>query len=211
VSGVSATGTNYAQGALMYCGTFPMPTNGVGNFTNEPAFMDIASGDFHLRSNSPCVNTGTNYSGLNSLDLDGRPRLIGARVDLGAYEFQGTSTADYLRWLRQYGISTDASSDNADFDSDGLNNRQEWQAGTVPTNAVSALRLLTPIRNNPGLIVIWQSVTNRSYFIERKNSLGAAGAFLVLTTNIPGQLGTTSFIDTSATNSGPFFYRVGAY
>jgi hypothetical protein len=211
VNGVSATGTNYSGVAPAYCDTFPMPTNGVGNITNEPAFMDLARGDFHLRSDSPCINAGTNYSGLNSLDLDGRPRLIGARVDLGAYEFQGASTADYLRWLQQYGISTDASSDSADFDFDGLNNRQEWLAGTVPTNTMSALRLLTPIRNSSGLIVIWQSVTSRSYFIERRNSLGGASPFLILATNILGQLETTSFIDTSATNSGPFFYRVGVY
>jgi hypothetical protein len=33
-----------------------MPTNGVGNITNAPLFVDYTHGNLRLQSNSPCVN-----------------------------------------------------------------------------------------------------------------------------------------------------------
>ena len=49
---------------------------------------DAAAGDFHLLSNSPCINVGNNASVVGGTDLDGNPRLIGSAVDMGAYEYQ---------------------------------------------------------------------------------------------------------------------------
>ena len=60
-----------------------------------------------------------------------------------------------------------------------------------------------------GLTVSWQSVTNRTYFLERATNLGAATPFSLLTSNLVGQAGTTSYTDTNAVGPGPFFYRVG--
>lgn len=46
-------------------------------------------GDYHLFSESPCIDAGDpNYiAEPNEMDLDGRPRIIGCRVDMGAYEY----------------------------------------------------------------------------------------------------------------------------
>jgi len=46
-------------------------------------------GDLHLQNNSPCINAGhPNFSaGPNNVDMDGQPRVIGLRVDMGADEF----------------------------------------------------------------------------------------------------------------------------
>ncbi len=55
----------------------------------------------------------------------------------------------------------------------------------------------------------WQSVTNRTYFLQRSTNLLSLPAFLSIQSNIVGQIGTTSYNDTNATGSDPYFYRVG--
>jgi hypothetical protein len=52
-------------------------------YTNAPT----TTGDFHLRANSPLINLGQNDFNISSIDLDGKPRIIGSNIDLGAYEF----------------------------------------------------------------------------------------------------------------------------
>jgi len=46
-------------------------------------------GDLHLSADSPCIDTGDpNYvPGPNETDIDGQPRIVGCRVDIGADEF----------------------------------------------------------------------------------------------------------------------------
>jgi hypothetical protein len=196
---------NYLSCFLNYCCTIPSTLNGLGIITNAPLFVDAAGGNLRLQSNSPCINAGLNEYVTTSTDLDTRPRIIGAAVDMGAYEFQGP----FNDWLQQYGFQTDGSSDFADPDQDGLNNYQEWIAGTVPTDASSALRLLRPSIGSPGITLSWQSVTDRIYSLERATNLAGQPPFSLLTSNIVGHPTTTSYTDTNAVGPGPFFYRVG--
>lgn len=56
---------------------------------SEPA--PSVGGDYRLRFNSPAIDQAFQRGGLTS-DLDGSPRLSGAFVDLGAYEFQFSTT-----------------------------------------------------------------------------------------------------------------------
>jgi Immunoglobulin domain len=78
-----------------YCCTMPDPEAGPGNITNAPLFIDPTAGNFHLQSNSPCIDAGTNAYALGATDLDGNPRIVGVAVDIGAYEFQ-PSAAPFL-------------------------------------------------------------------------------------------------------------------
>jgi hypothetical protein len=176
---------------------------------DEPAFVDLAGGDLRLQSNSPCINAGNNAYVVGSMDLDGRPRIVGGKVDMGAYEFQPGVSGAFIGWLQYYGLPTDGSADLADSDGDGMNNWQEWVAGTDPTNAVSLLQLLPPVVVPPALLLRWSSDASHTYFVERASGLEATPAFSLLQTNVSGQDRTTTFTDTTAPSLGTAFYRVG--
>jgi hypothetical protein len=200
---------NYEIDDLAYCCTVPLPS-GQGNITNQPLFVDVAGGDYHLSPNSPCINSGRNASIYGTTtDLDGGPRIVSGTVDMGAFEYQDSGSLISSAWLQQYGWPTDGSADFLDADGDGMNNWQEWRADTIPTNALSALTMVTVTNGTPGLQVTWQSVATRRYWLERATNLGSSPAFWAVTTNIAGQLGSTSYTDTRATNGGCFLYRVG--
>src|ERR1044071_8588420 len=86
------SGPNHYAATLNYCCTDPDP-GGEGNITPNPLFVDVAAGNLRLQSNSPCINLGLNAYVTASADLDGLPRVVGAAVDIGAYEFQGQTSA----------------------------------------------------------------------------------------------------------------------
>jgi hypothetical protein len=81
-------GENHFDSVLNYSCTTPLPTNSVGNITNAPLFVDLASGNLRLQPNSPGINAGLNAFAPAGPDLDGNPRIVGGSVDMGAYEFQ---------------------------------------------------------------------------------------------------------------------------
>jgi parallel beta-helix repeat protein/predicted outer membrane repeat protein len=206
---LASNGSNYSFGNLNYCCTMPLPASGTANFTNAPNLVNMAGGNFRLQTNSPCINAGNNAYASTSTDLDGRPRIIGGTVDVGAYEFQGQGIGEFTSWLQQYGLPTDGTADFVDADGDGMNNWQEWIAGTNPTNAASFLQMLSATNSLTGAKVTWQSVSGKTYYLLRSTNLAAAPAFTALVSNLPGAASTTSYTDTTATNGNAFFYRVG--
>lgn len=204
---VAGSESNYSVATLNHSCTVPMPTNGLANVSRDPAFADHSRGDFRLGDGSPCIDSGSGNLGSGGRDLDGRPRLIGSRPDMGAYEFQGAITNQLVRWLRQHRLPTDGSADAADLDGDRMNSFQEWRAGTNPTNAASVLRLLIPARTATGILVRWTSVAGKIYRIDRCVS-GTGSAFLPWIGRVEGQAGTTSRTDTNGSSSAAFLYRI---
>jgi hypothetical protein len=77
---------HYQPPVITYCnieGGWP----GEGNIDVDPLFRDPASGDYHLRCDSPCVGTGDpDFEYVDQTDMDGEARLMGACVDMGADE-----------------------------------------------------------------------------------------------------------------------------
>ena len=197
---------------LDYCCTLPMPTSGAGNITNEPSFANRLAGDYHLAANSPCIDAGTNQAWMvGATDLDGRPRIIGERVDMGAYErAHSLIPAD---WLTRYGLALDGSSDFQDNDADGMKNWQEWRCNTDPTNEISFLGLTQPfttsVPEGTGLVVRWRSAADVQYRLNRSTNLSTDGFGYLVRTNIPATPPMNSETDTTAVGTGPWFYRVG--
>ncbi|MEI7898656.1 MAG: family 20 glycosylhydrolase [bacterium] len=94
-----------------------------------------------------------------------------------------------------------------DFDHDGMNNGDEYGAGTDPTNAASVLRL-TEIGMPAGaeLVLLWQSVSGKTYAVQSSTNL-LAGFRDTADTNlvaIGGTMSRTVTVDQAAAG----FYRV---
>ncbi len=88
-------GTNYhavdMSNDYSHCLSTPLPP-GSGNIDGYPGFMHAASGDYRLRSSSPCIDSGSTI-GAPVDDISGLSRPIdgngdtNAVVDIGAHEF----------------------------------------------------------------------------------------------------------------------------
>jgi hypothetical protein len=197
----------------VYTCTRPLPAGGVGNLDADPLFIDPSAGNFRLQTNSPCVNVGTGspYPGVFPWDRDGRPRVSGPAVDLGAFELVPGVNGQFLGWLERYGLATDGSADNADTDLDAFNNVAEWLSGTNPTNANSyprpGPRLRSCVVADGQVAVTWQSDAAVPYALECATNLADA-PFEVVAANIVGLAGVTTFLHTNAAAAPMRFYRV---
>lgn len=62
------------------------------NLNKDPKFADADKGNYNLQANSPAIDAGDNslISEVKT-DLNGRKRIIGGTVDMGAYEFNPSS------------------------------------------------------------------------------------------------------------------------
>lgn len=72
------------------------------NIDADPLFVNTETGNYRLQVNSPCINAGDNSAipADVTTDLSGNTRVVGAKVDMGAYEYNdainsvNTVTAD---------------------------------------------------------------------------------------------------------------------
>jgi hypothetical protein len=95
-SGITSGGAS-SVGALLYTHSIvpaaPLAysggssTMGAGAVIGVPVFADAAAGNYHLKAPQPSIDSG-DISDATTLDLDGKPRIVNGRSDLGAYEYQ---------------------------------------------------------------------------------------------------------------------------
>lgn len=198
----------YHSDTLNVCS--PDVTVGInGCITNTPLFIDRMNKDFHLQTNSLCINAGNNLNSFSTTDLDGNQRIINGIVDIGAYEFNpyydtdGDGIPDSWELL-YFGDTTNCvATDNSD--SDTLNNLSEYIAGTNPTNGTSYFSITNVQAVTNGFIVDWDpSISNRKYSVFWTDELSTG--FLPLTTNM--NYPQNSYTDTVHTASEKVYYKV---
>ncbi len=69
--------------------------------TGNPKFVDSGTGDFRLRTGSPCINSGNGSYVNGSTDMAGRTRVQDGTVDVGAYE---GAVAGHVMAVRTIGL-----------------------------------------------------------------------------------------------------------
>jgi hypothetical protein len=210
---------------------------GPGNINIDPQFGSIAAGvsNYRLRTNSPCIDAGTNaatlvsssWSGSVTNDLDGVPRPLDgngdgiARYDLGAYEYllpasdsNGDGISDSWSW--QYGFNPAGPNIGAENpDNDAHTTYEEWIADTNPRDAQSLFRISRIVQPfaHSGVDVSFLSSSNRIYTLyAAENLLGDPGAWSAVPgrIDIRGNGATLTLSDGSPrTSHSQRFYRVG--
>ncbi|MDD4870135.1 MAG: leucine-rich repeat domain-containing protein [Kiritimatiellae bacterium] len=96
----------YRSPATFTC-TIPA-IDGIGNITNDPQFVDMSMGNYHLSFGSPCIDAGTNLPEIVT-DLEGNPRPLDGngdrtnRYDMGCYEYNPQKTPF---WITDFALSS---------------------------------------------------------------------------------------------------------
>jgi hypothetical protein len=196
---------------------------GPGNISLDPLF----TAGVRLRTNSPCIDAGTNALLLTSSnwtasitnDYDGLARPLDgngdglARYDIGAYEVllaSADSNGDGIPdgWTQRYGLNpTDPTVASGNPDNDPHTTYQEWIADTNPTNALSYFRIET-ISHLPPVVVQFLSSSNRLYSLLNSTNLAEANGFGPIPgrVDVRGNGGLQTLTDTNSVAA--LFHRV---
>ncbi len=191
-----SNGSNTYNAVLSYSCALPLP-DGTGNIGVSPRF--VADGDYRLQADSPCLDAGAVRSWMvGDLDVAGAPRVQGASVDIGAYEWQTPPGGN--------GGEVTIPPTAGDDDGDGMSNAAEAAAGTDPDDPDSVLRAdCAAGAAGDELVVQWPSVAGRIYWVDRAE--GQLGDFVEVAV-VPGTPPLSEFRDPVADAPGPFFYRI---
>ena len=119
--------------------------SGEGNINTDPLFVNLGGGDYHLLSGSPCIDVGDpNFimePGMT--DIDGQPRVMGIRVDMGADEFfvntppVADAGADQTVYVCADGMTEVKLDGSGSFDADGDELTYLW-SWIVDSNEMTA-------------------------------------------------------------------------
>lgn len=113
-------------------------------------------------------------------------------------------------WEKAFGYPTNlAQSGSADVDGDGLSDRDEYFAGTNPTNALSRLAILSAERLAEGVTLTFAASSNRTYTVEKQTGDWSEGWRRVADVVATSTNRLVQVTDTNATfDGGSIFYRV---
>jgi hypothetical protein len=191
------------------------------NHTGDIFVRDRLLGTTLLVSANRQGGAGTGLSSRPVLGADGRTLVFQSYADdLVDGDFNGTRDVFVLRlagtdsdhdglddeWEVAYfgDLSRDGSSD---FDGDGSADRDEFLAGTDPTNRGSVLGVLKLTwLGGGGTTLLWSAVPGRTYRVQFKEDLG--GAWQELPGGVTASSTTASARDPSGDSIRQRYYRV---
>lgn len=125
----------------------------------------------HLYHDADALYADGQYRTATS-DQRGFP-IVGT-PDIGAYE-AGTFT-NYNAWIYETlpaAATLDQHDATFDYDGDGQTNGSEWAALTDPASAASSFRITSAVRSGGNLLILFASVTGRTYTLQQSDTLAA--------------------------------------
>jgi subtilisin family serine protease len=138
--------------------------------------------------------------------LQGMVRTGGRLNLLRIVDSDGNGLPDW--WEQMYFGALTGTNPNADPDHDGASNLAEWLAGTNPTNAASALRLMPPLVTTSNSVILrWPSAAGKSYRLERATNL-LTGFNSIVRSNILATPPLNSEPDNAALGGRTRYYRL---
>jgi hypothetical protein len=205
--------TNGIQYQNLSAGDFGVNQDGIGNLRGYAYGANIGWINFE-NTGAPKVDLRTgNLSGYvwsancGWISLSNAVAFVQTdTVSPGLLDTNGLPIAWEMTYFGQTGVAT-----NADPDGDGMNNLQEYLAGTNPNDATDLLRITAENFGAGGTnaTLTWKSATTRFYLIQKTLTLNPpiwfdSGLGLV---SPDGTSTTRAFTDT---NASARFYRVEA-
>jgi T5SS/PEP-CTERM-associated repeat protein len=212
VEGGSVFATNMQVGFnSLYCNNLVQVDSGQIVVTNSAssAVLEVYNGSFVLNAGTlrvdklivtnPCaqfLHVGGTLIYKN-LQLNTNQSAVGDGISNG--------------WKQKYGFDPfDPTVAGADPDHDGVNNLQEYLAGTIPTNAASCFKITSLTPTNGNLKLSWSAVGGKSYVVQTNSDLSKSFADASPVIAVPGtNQVTTNYLNPgiSATNRARF-YRI---
>jgi hypothetical protein len=205
---VTITGRNFsgAAGRLsVWFGTNQVPATPTDDaHVAAPAPSGSGTVDVQVQSGVGNANSAANYTS----PIWGYGLSVTSIVD----QFTFQTLDAFHTWLASYGLPSNGSADYLDSDNDGMNNWQEYLAGTNPTNASSVFKITSAQAvSGTQLVVRWSSVSNRLYDVTRATNLVTGiGAFVPVpgATNLAPTPPVNTWTDSVSGASAPAFYRL---
>jgi hypothetical protein len=192
----------------------------IGNCTSGGvAVVNVAGGSLYVTN-----ATHTAFINLSSGQVNLSGGLLQADILImtnGCGQFSNTGGTLILSnlvdgipdwWKLQYDFPLlDPTVAGADPDGDGMNNLQEYLAGTDPTNSASCFQITSIAPSGNDLLITWTVVTNKSYMVELSTTAPTSSFTNLGTVTVPASpaISSTNYLDLGAATNGPTrFYRI---
>jgi hypothetical protein len=89
-SSTGSTSSQWEWNKVFYTGFSAYKTasgNDAHSFFVDPVLVSTSTPDLHIQQTSPAINAGEIVDSVGTLDIDGNPRVVNGKIDIGAQEW----------------------------------------------------------------------------------------------------------------------------